>query len=345
MILHIAPSEKFIPSFIELVDKEFDIGKHHFWLSGNHDDYKHRSREQVYLAKSSVLGKLKGLLNLLIKSNAADKIILHGIFDTSVLVFLFCNPRFYKKCYWVIWGGDLYAYNYRNSSLKWYVKEIFRKRVIKKIGNLVTYIEGDAELAKKWYGAEGHIHQCLMYESNVYHEFHIKEKKEKSINIQVGNSADPANNHFEVFDDIIKFRSANVKIFVPLSYGDKKYADMVIKKGYELFGENFFPLTTFMSFQDYIQFLGDIDIAIFSHRRQQAMGNTISLLGLGKKVFIRDDVPQYKLFIDMGVSVSSVKNLEIVPLAIDVREKNKLIIASFFSRDKLVSQWKEIFNR
>ena len=38
---------------------------------------------------------------------------------------------------------------------------------------------------------------------------------------------------------------------------------------------------------DYLKILGKIDIAIFNHERQQAVGNITSLLGLGKKVYIK----------------------------------------------------------
>lgn len=51
----------------------------------------------------------------------------------------------------------------------------------------------------------------------------------------------------------------------------------VIIKGKELFGEKFIPLTEFMTFEKYLEFLGSIDIAIFAHKRQQAMGNTITI--------------------------------------------------------------------
>ena len=41
-----------------------------------------------------------------------------------------------------------------------------------------------------------------------------------------------------------------------------------------------------MPFNQYLEFLGKIDIAIFNHRRQQGFGNAITLLGLGKKVYL-----------------------------------------------------------
>lgn len=43
------------------------------------------------------------------------------------------------------------------------------------------------------------------------------------------------------------------------------------------------PIVDFMDFNEYINFLSTIDIAIFNHKRQQGMGNIITLLGMGKK--------------------------------------------------------------
>ncbi|WP_083234102.1 TDP-N-acetylfucosamine:lipid II N-acetylfucosaminyltransferase [Candidatus Marithrix sp. Canyon 246] len=75
-------------------------------------------------------------------------------------------------------------------------------------------------------------------------------------------------------------------MFVPLSYGDPKgvYIKEVISTGTKIFGDKFIPMTEFMDFDKYLNFLGSINITIFNHNRQQAMGNTITLLGFGKKV-------------------------------------------------------------
>ena len=46
-------------------------------------------------------------------------------------------------------------------------------------------------------------------------------KDEKQIiNILIGNSATETNNHIEVLDLLSKFKNEDIKIYVPLSYGD-----------------------------------------------------------------------------------------------------------------------------
>ncbi len=47
----------------------------------------------------------------------------------------------------------------------------------------------------------------------------------------MGNSADPANEHIEALAQLEKFKESNIKIYVPLSYGNQAYAEQVIEYG------------------------------------------------------------------------------------------------------------------
>ena len=54
----------------------------------------------------------------------------------------------------------------------------------------------------------------LMYLSNIYKEcdlFNIKKDKECLV-IQVGNSADPTNNHVEILMKLKKYKNENIEI-------------------------------------------------------------------------------------------------------------------------------------
>lgn len=54
--------------------------------------------------------------------------------------------------------------------------------------------------------------------------------------------------------------------------------------GINLFGDNFILLTEFLSPEEYAKILANVDVAIFAHRRQQALGNILALIYIGKKV-------------------------------------------------------------
>src|SRR5690606_38136182 len=143
--------------------------------------------------------------------------VLHGLFNPKILLILFLMPWQLKKCYWVMWGGDLYVYQFGEKNWKWRVREFLRRPVIKNMGHLVTYIPGDVELARQWYGAKGEYHECLMYLSNVVDPDIIQAaqaglEEHKGQNILVGNSADPINNHIEALEKLLPYKDENIKI-------------------------------------------------------------------------------------------------------------------------------------
>ncbi len=211
------------------------------------------------------------------------------------------------------------------------------------MGHFITYIKDDYELVKKWYGAKGKYHECLMYPSNLYKEYNVVYKKRSTINIQIGNSATSTNNHMRIFEKLQKYKDENINIFAPLSYGEKEYAEMVIRKGKELFGDKFIPLTEFMPFERYLEFLSEIDIAIFAHNRQQGMGNIITLTGMGKRVYMRSDITPWQLFRDIGVKVYDIEDLDLTPIDEETKRGNQEIVKNYFSEENLKEQWRVIF--
>lgn len=340
-ILHIGHCDKFIPPFIEIIKEEFSFECHEFMLSKGGFEEHIRDSKNINLIGSSKLARRYYYLQIIFKMHFADKIFLHSLFDIKIVKILFYFPWLLKKCYWVIWGGDLYVYQNKAQNKSWKKKEFFRRPVIKNMGHLVTYIPGDVELARKWYGARGQYHECFMYTSNTYKELDISNSRKYTINIQIGNSADSSNNHIEILKKLLPFKDQDIRIYAPLSYGEQANAKKVISKGKELFGDKFIPLIDFMPFEQYLEFLGSINIAIFNHQRQQAMGNTITLLGLGKTVFIRSDTTQWQFFQDNKIEVYDTKNLNSLSNKNHINNIQK--IKDYFSDSTLKNQLREIF--
>ena len=341
-ILHIAVCDKFIPPYIQFVNENLNSEEHEFLLKSGMADNDLGCNNNVDLAEKSTLSKLRYYLKFFIKMHFADKIILHSLLDIKVIQILFFSPWLLKKCYWMIWGADLYAYQRGNKSWKWKIKELLRRRVISKLGHLVTYLEGDVALAREWYGAKGQYHECLMYTSNLYKEHTMSGNTKAIVNIQVGNSADPSNNHIEVLEKLLIFKDENILIHVPLSYGSLGYSQQVIKQGKEWFGDKFKPLTEFMPFDEYLFFLSEIDIAIFNHKRQQAMGNTITLLGLGKTVYINSSTTQWQFFEEKKINIGDVDKIAI--LECQGNEENIEIVKKYFSIKNYKSQLDQLFD-
>jgi dTDP-N-acetylfucosamine:lipid II N-acetylfucosaminyltransferase len=341
-ILHIAGCDKFIPPFIKLVKEKFNFDEHEFLLTTGLAAAELIDAKNISLSNTTFSARLKHYFQTIIKMHQADKVILHGIFDIRLVQILFFTPWLLHKCHWVIWGGDLYTYQLGYKNRKWKIKEFYRRPVIKNIGHLVTYIEGDVALARKWYKAKGEYHECLMYTSNLYKEYSVQKNRSKTISIQVGNSASPSNNHLEVLKKLLPYKDKNICIYLPLSYGSQEYAKQVIEHGREWFGDKFKPLIDMLPFNEYLAFLGTIDIAIFNHNRQQAMGNIITLLGLGKTVYIRSDTTQWQFFKDIGIEIRDVELLS----TLESQNLNENIsrIKAYFSQDNYLKQLESLFN-
>lgn len=344
-VLHVMHAEKFIEPFIEFVEDNFDDfeNRHIFFVWGDVSKFCIKSRFNLKNSNKRKIEKIKYILSMVFAIQKAEKIILHGLFVQWHLMLLSLMPWNLKKCYWMIWGGDLYTHKLSKRSLGWWKSELFRRFVIERIGHFITHIEGDYRLAQQWYGAKGEWHECFMYPSNLYQEARTLSSPHDGISILLGNSADPSNNHIEVLEKLKSYAGENIKIFCPLSYGDQSHAQRVSDYGESLFGVKFVSLRNYMPLEEYNELLAKIDIAIFNHNRQQGMGNTTTLLGMGKKVFIRNDVTPYMMFKNLGVKVYPVNNLELNKIDSGVALANSVAIKSYFSIDRLKAQWGVIY--
>jgi len=342
-ILHVFNNEeKFsIPYFKFLRNNAFDLSTHTlFQYSKKTDNYKELGLCVVFSSYFSLFKNIK-LLILMFKS---DKLILHNLASPWLLIYLYLFPHLTKKVYWVIWGKDLYFYKLlKKKHFHHKVYEYFRRSVFKDIKHIITYVKGDYLLAKKWYKCDAYLHECIMYPSNIYKNINTNEKTHNKTNILVGNSADPSNNHTKIFELLKPYKNTNIQIYCPLSYGNKKYADSVIQEGGEIFKEKFLPIVDFIPSNKYFNFLGEVDIAIFAHKRQQAMGNTITLLGLGKKVYIQKETSSYQLFKDINIKIFDLNNFDLSPMNENCKINNIKTIKQYFSAKRLSSQLKTIF--
>jgi dTDP-N-acetylfucosamine:lipid II N-acetylfucosaminyltransferase len=339
--------QKFSIPFINLIEQKFNNTEHFFIMLEKGKEDKLNLRENMkYMHKN-----FSGVLFLISKLYKSDKIYIHGLNSYYLIFLLFIQPWLLRKCNWIIWGGDLYFYKNRPIDFKSNLKEWVRNFVIKNMGGLITQIKGDYELAQKWYGAKGKYYYSFVYPSNLFKEYDLKEikKYDEKIYIQVGNSACNTNEHIEVFEKLSKYKNENILIVCPLSYSGKEdYIDKVIECGVSIFGEDkFMPITEFVPFDEYLELLAKVDIAIFNHTRQRGLGNITTLLGLGKKVYIREEITTWSFCIDHNLKVYSANaGFEDLFEEIDenIKERNIKNIKKKFSEKKLIEDLMIIFS-
>lgn len=326
--------DKFLPPFIDFMDENFGRGEHkyvfitsekyNYGLTPEHNVEFLYTDDDIFII---LLGYMK----------KARKIILHGLWRDKVNQILYDNKELLKKCYWAMWGGDFY-FPEKHSKIK--------KEIMKNIRFCLTQLKDDYEYIKKYYNIKGTvIYLKVGYPSNLY-----KTSKKIAINqcektkFLVGNSATETNNHQYIFQKLKKYEKANVEIISPLSYGDVSYASLIQKKGQNIFGSKFLALTEMLSIDKYTELLSSIDIAIFAHDRQQAIGNIMTLLGLGKKVYIKKNIATWSFLQQYNLKVFDIEQLDLKKMKIEDAEFNIGIMKRNFSYKELINDCKKYLN-
>ena len=194
-----------------------------------------------------------------------------------------------------------------------------------------------------------------------YHNYNIIHMLEKlqdtkrlncgECNIQIGNSATPSNSHIFILRKLEKYKEENIKIYVPLSYGDREYAQRVVQEGRKLFGDKFIPITDFYKESEYYEFLNQMDIAILGMKRQQALGNINAQFFWGKKVFLREkSILKHYFSRTRGCSVSSIEDIEnmnyqqFISFTEDQKNNNIERMKDILDIELRITEWNKIFN-
>jgi len=216
-----------------------------------------------------------------------------------------------------------------------------KHKYISRIDYLLCLAEAksEVEFIKKKYPKFKAVH--LSFNSNQnFDETLIAKKTNKTnnrIQILLGNSIDPSNNHFDALELLKKLKD-KITVYCSLSYGDVRYRDLIIKKGQEIFGEHFHPITDFVTKEQYIEFINSIDLVMMFHNRSQAMGNIAIALTLGKPVFLKKNNPIYSLYSDLGVKCYDAKRIIDTDLDSVIGEQEILSQSNFMILKKLHSK-------
>jgi len=352
MHIHIFTTESnYSRQFLKLFENYIDPADHIFIFrkrSATTQNYSVNLKSKIIYATNFIQFIIKAVP--LIVSSGRN--YLHYLPYGPSLIFWAAFPCLTKRTIWVIWGGDVYVYKNGSSSLRTRFFECLRKVVIPKFPIIASFLKEDADTAKRIYNSEAH-YSPVLYPIPLDLELSrmkMKVRNHHYTNIILGNSADPSNHHIEAISSLANYYLSDIKVYCPLSYyKDSKYIDEVIAYGKKVLNDKFIPLVKFISKDEYIQFLNDMDIAIMNHDRQQALGNIIPLLYLGKKVYMRSNISTYPFFSNQGCKVFDIKLLntssfeEFVLMPDELRIKNKSIVEQFTKLEYCSQLWLNLF--
>jgi len=343
--VNIINDDKFTADYINFVEDNLDMSEQVFFVFKTHDKFPIKERSNIFSydkKKHNYFDYLVFLKDLVKYSIKAEKIIIHGLFKIKITQILWVLRFLLPKCYWAVWGGDLYSRDENLLTRRGRYKEFFRRKVIKDMGYIITSIRGDYENVVKWYGTKASHLPYFMYPASLYHDIPIADKKDNKLNILVGNSADPTNNHEEAFAKIAPFVNENVRVICPLNYGSKKHASAMVELGNQMFGSSFEPILDYIKYDEYMSLLTTIDIAVFNHNRQQAMSTTRVLLGMGKTVYLRKETSSYEALSNVGAIVHDINEFNLEVSASD-GEKNAHAIQQYYSKESLIKNLQAIY--
>jgi dTDP-N-acetylfucosamine:lipid II N-acetylfucosaminyltransferase len=277
---------------------------------------------------------------------------------------------------WMIWGADLYMlpffWNkiYDPFSMQWagitrwtHYRKMFRlwkRRVrhgmkdhtflykaMRKVTHGATLVTHDVDLARKHLSKR--IIQIPLSFSGIedFIQAAPNVNAPKLSTIQIGNSADPANNHVEMLRLLSKMEITN-QIFIPAAYGAKSYSTVLQEEASKVLpdGQVEFQLE-YISKQAYFEQLSNTGFAIMGHIRQQAFANIVALLYFGAKVFLRERNPLFHLYRSWGVTLYSVERdlnkaaLE-VPLDVEQRAANRKAIEEHLSEERMRGYYRNL---
>lgn len=175
---------------------------------------------------------------------------------------------------------------------------------------------------------------------------YYKKKVKLSKGIIVGHSSVPSLNHLDVFKEI-KRLGITQDIFSPVSYGDPKYKKFVIKEGLKIL-DNIEFQTELISIDNYLKKLTNYHVLILNTKNQQAVGNLLTAVYIGMKVFLQREGLLYEFCKDVGLTVFSLEELsqkevdEFLPS--EIIELNRERLEEFFGEEVVLERTRGIVN-
>ena len=117
----------------------------------------------------------------------------------------------------------------------------------------------------------------------------LGKRNTTTVKIMVGHQGNSGEHHVELVRQLLKFPENNMRIYLPLSYGNQTYISKVIEELNTIGDDRVIPMTEFLSYDKYLNFLADIDVALIDELSSMALGNLAILVHLKKKIFLHRD--------------------------------------------------------
>lgn len=285
-------------------------------------------------------------------ASKCDWLFVH--FMCSPLEFLKIKRVYLHKIVHRTWGGDLGYDLTLSKGLKKFVKSIVntlyarRMKHIRLIGiaNTVDVLNvkekiGDVATYSMPYPVKGANKALLATMSS-------PRKVNDRVNVMVGHSGLPYNNHKVILDALYRFCKEKIQIYVIVSYGYPEYINDIKSYGRQLYGEKITFIEEMLPYNQYVELMNDMDIAFFDAKISYALGNISILTFLKKKIFLNKDGVIRRAYDLDGLPYMCTSDLATIsfeefskPMDYSDELNEKLVPVSY---EKKVQTWHEILN-
>lgn len=375
--VHLMYDSQYCDSFIQMVHNGMDTKSHVFLIITNKNQKISMITENTLnLPKVEIIDMDVHLDKLIHYLCAGNSIYIHYLFDYTCE--LICKLNLETDLNWIVWGGDIYNYvdyklydkqtsqylsrnGFRSSNdiNKKTMSYYYRKSAIRRISRVLTLYDGDFDIIKGNFLTKAKKHDFFYPNlveldslTTANQEIDMLDSGEGTA-ILLGNSANPSNQHIELIELISKYRNEDIKVIMPLSYGgNKPYIDYIVRLGKERLGDKFYPILDLLQPEEYANLLAKVDVALFNHLRQQAVGNIITLLYMGKKVFINPAATTFGYFRKLGLSIHDIHSIprlsfsELKTNVIDLKQE-RYLVSENWSKRRSIKLFQEVlkFNK
>ncbi len=279
---------------------------------------------------------------------------------TSKVYFIRHAPR-RIKIVWGIPGGDLYNRYLRyfgyplffseKKSMKYHIgyalRRVFRRFEFNYIVNRCDAVISaycDYSLICKYAGKHSsvpfHVYSIAypmdkMLGRYFNHPFVFSD----SIHVIVGNSASRTNNHLYALEFLKRLKRDDFNVQLILSYGDSDQQYRRTVKDYYLsaFHDRVSFVTDYMAMDEFNHMLLSATHFVYGNWRQEAVGNILTALYFGGKVFLSTKNPLLADLKMKGFFIYSLEEIDssfFIPLPLDYKYHNRDLVISSYNSDR-----------
>ena len=367
--IHLMVDSKFVDYFIEQ-SESVAPGESEYWVVKEDVKSDITSTQSILLPINWDKNNLKKLAE---KVNSFEKLILHSFFFPYLNKFI----EYLSKdilVVWMFWGADGYSFTsrikqwYLPLTLEWkmkkrienvsfirglgrqffykwqdYIKSRMTQKLIKRMNVCATWVEEDYEMVR-------HINPKMVfyyYSYFTYNQLIILKvgKSEPNYNrLWLGNSATDTNNHLDALQYLSEINWEG-EIVVPLSYGSKEYGQAIAAFGKKKFGNKFIPILELLPLNEYQILMNSCGFVWMNHIRQQAAGNIITALFMGKAVILNSSNNLFKTFNEMKITLCKKEDLKnLSEIQNKTFTENSKIIEQMFSKEYVNNSLEKIYS-